>query len=174
MTWYLPACLCACMWVVCVSGHRVAQSCCTQLYWADLSAVCNSVFIILFLYMIILILIVNIPCIFAIIYMHYQRQITVWLNFVWWFWFIVFHKLFSSKIVTWSYTVQFLAIWNVGFFCCCFFKLQPEMFLQPEPTGNLAFFCFCFFVLLSCVPDGLMKAGHLLQYIVYGDGSLYS
>lgn len=56
---------------MCVNGHRVAQSRCTRLCLADPSAVCNSVFII-FLLVYDNIDIVNIPCIFVLIYMHYH------------------------------------------------------------------------------------------------------
>lgn len=63
------------------------------------------------LYMILLILIVNIPCIFDIIYMHYHSLTEL----VWWFCFIVFSKLFCYWDRNMKFRRSLLTIWSVCF-----------------------------------------------------------
>lgn len=142
---WVCACECVCQYV---SGNTVAQPCCTQLCCADPSAVCNSVFIIFSLYMIILILIDNIHCIFVIIYMHYQVSNHSLTELVWWFWFILFSELFCYKTKTWSQSTSVLA--NLK--CLVWYSSQKHLYglkQQHLTRGGEEAFCF-----LSLVPGG--------------------
>lgn len=166
MTWYLlcvSVCVCVCTSVY--NWSCSCTSCCTQLCCTDPSAVCNSVFIIFSLYMIILVLINNIHCIFGIIYMHYHMSNHSLTELFWWFWFVVFTELFHCTIPG-CYAVQLWLIWNV----CLVWNPSQKCLYSPNQQH---FMWGAAFVVVLC-SYRIMKAGHLQQYTVYGDGSLYS
>lgn len=93
----VSVCVCVCLRVcVCVRVCKWSQSCTIRLRCADPPAVYNSIFII-FLLVHDNINIVNIPCIFVLIYMHYHvSNHSLTELFVWWFRFNVFSKLFFA------------------------------------------------------------------------------